>query len=260
MGWDEEDFPNSNKEFRDLVWKDQKLTPKIWQNIRPRLERLLETGRNERLAIEKLQRLSNRKKAIIRLYHRLCRDVMDLPFDHSHLNHLHPDAAGIYALPSIKTLLENDTETFTEEQLIEVAPDARLMVLKWWRDCLKQLLEYAVGGKTSPSNQPDAGAQEVVGPESDTEDAISGSIEVLRATLTRGTSGGIWSFPEIIRHGLSVHFTFSIETLLSRLQQPQPEQRELAERLLTDLSSDLEGARISQLTVDGRNEKKPFVH
>ncbi|KAG8895516.1 hypothetical protein FRC00_007362, partial [Tulasnella sp. 408] len=178
---------------------------------------------------------------------------MDLPLDHSDLSYLPPDVAQIFALPSIETLLENDTETVTEDQWIEVAPDARLVVLKWWRDRLKQLVEYAVGGASSPPNEPNVGAQEVVDPESDTEDAIAGSIEALRATLSRRTE--IWSFPEIIRHCVAYHFRLSIEKLLSKLQQPEPEDQELVKRLLAGLTVDHEGATSSQLIVNSRDER-----
>lgn len=70
MGWEEKDFPMGNKAFRDLVLKDQKLTPKIWQNIKPKLEPMLEKSRLER---ERSLRRRNRDHAVQRFYHQTSR-------------------------------------------------------------------------------------------------------------------------------------------------------------------------------------------
>ncbi|KAG9023642.1 hypothetical protein FS837_005676, partial [Tulasnella sp. UAMH 9824] len=72
-----------NKEFKGLVLKDQKLTPKIWQNIKWKLQPLLETSRNERLEREKRQRRRNRENAISDFYHQIVQKTMCHPFRHS---------------------------------------------------------------------------------------------------------------------------------------------------------------------------------
>ncbi|KAG8918117.1 hypothetical protein FRC00_012850, partial [Tulasnella sp. 408] len=114
MGWDEKDFPMSNKAFRSLVLKGQKLTPKIWENIKPKLEPLLETSRTERLESEKVLRRLTREGAIRRFYREIGRDTMDLPFENPRLDSFLPATEEIHALPSIKLLLQNDTETVEE--------------------------------------------------------------------------------------------------------------------------------------------------
>ncbi|KAG8929354.1 hypothetical protein FRC00_001474 [Tulasnella sp. 408] len=142
-GWDEKDFPIWNKDFRDLVLKDQKLTPKVWQNIKPKLEPLLETHRAERLAEEKEAREWNRRQAIIK----------------SISNWFLPKSSKVLALSSVKPLLENDTETVTEEQWVEVAPEVRLFLKQWWRDSLKQLLG---SGEKAQLRPPHPECQELI--------------------------------------------------------------------------------------------------
>ncbi|KAG9040895.1 hypothetical protein FS837_012964 [Tulasnella sp. UAMH 9824] len=160
MGWDEQDFPTDNKEFRDLVFKDQKLTPKIWQNIKPKLEPLLEAGRNERLEIERWEARAKRGEVIRKSYHQLAQETMGPPFHNCRVDSILTRIEEVFALPSIKPLLENDTETITEAQWIEVVPDVRHIAAKWWRDILKQFVDCLEHSVTAPTNEVTEGDEE----------------------------------------------------------------------------------------------------
>ncbi|KAG8959091.1 hypothetical protein FRC00_001969 [Tulasnella sp. 408] len=267
MGWDEKDFPMANKDFKDLVLKDQKLTPKIWQNIKPKLEPFLETHRADRLAEEKVTREWNRRLAITEFYRQVGRQIVDLPFDHPWLNKFLPGMGKVFAVPSVKLLLENDTETVTDDQWTEVAPEVRLIVSKWWRDSLRQLLlGSAEKSGTAPSDGTnEGGAQGRASEETETEEAIASSIVALRARLSSGTSAfycqaswcsrRVWWFPDLIRHGASQHSCYTMEELSTHFRTPQPECQELIKRALKDLGVDHETVKLSDTLINDQNQK-----
>ncbi|KAG8927602.1 hypothetical protein FRC00_002033 [Tulasnella sp. 408] len=266
MGWDEKDFPMAHKDFRDLVLKDQKLTPKIWQNIKPKLEPLLETHRADRLAEEKVTREWNRRLAITEFYRQVGRQIVDLPFDHPWLSKFLPGMGKVWAVPSVKLLLENDTETVTEDQWTEVAPEVRIIVSKWWRDSLKQLLlGNAEKGGTASSGTNEDGAQGGASEETETEEAIASSIVTLRARLSFATSAfycqaswcsrRVWWFPDLIRHGASQHSCYTIEDLSTQFRPPRPESQELIKRVLKDLGVDHETVKLSDTLINDQNQR-----
>ncbi|KAG9040631.1 hypothetical protein FS837_000377 [Tulasnella sp. UAMH 9824] len=259
LGWDEKDFPISNKEFRDLAFKDQKLTDKIWQNILPKLEAQLETHRNERLELEKEQRRSSRENATTKFYHQVGLEAINLPFELWNLTSLLPEADEVFALPSVKALLENDTETVTEEQWTEVAPDARIFVLKWWRDFLKQLTYRLKNNGTVPPNKT---KQRTEGTTSDAEtpEAISTSIESLQGKLSLTTAAwfcdgchdkNVFWFPHAIRHLWECHGFYGMDSMLQPLRR---DDQKLVLRLLKDSGLDPKTAK-SEHPVEDDNEK-----
>ncbi|KAG9026114.1 hypothetical protein FS837_004741 [Tulasnella sp. UAMH 9824] len=267
IGWDRRDFPMFNKEFRALVFKDQKLTPKIWQNIKCKLEPLLETKRNERLEGEKGQRRRNRESAIRDFYHQIARETMGDPFQGSRVDYIVPNMEEVLALPSIKPLLEEDTETVTEGQWIQVAPDVRYIVAKWWRDTLEQLVDSLEHNDTGArSNKANKGADKTLDstPEIKTEEAILASIEALGSKLSYATSvfrcgdvlhKKVYWFPHNITHGLSGHYRFSMSKLLDKIRPLDSDGQHLVRRLLTDLKLDPETARSSEVVFDDPTQK-----
>ncbi|KAG8969353.1 hypothetical protein FRC05_001092 [Tulasnella sp. 425] len=284
IGWDEKDFPITNKDFRDLVLKDQKLTPKVWQNIKPKLEPLLEATRADRLKRERRQRQDNRENAIRKFYSRIGREAMGLPLDGTLVSSFVPRLQDIFALPSIKPLLEDDTETVTEEQWIEVAPDVRLLVLKCWRDTLKQFTSHLDNGATSSSNEihkevegaasaktetkaetkTQPGTETDTKTETETEDEILSSIDAMKTKLSYATSvfyckGGYcqrvrW-FPDNIKHVRSSHDRNSLNELLDQQPPLQPEGQELVKRLLKDLGLDPETVKASEIHTEDQKRK-----
>ncbi|KIO33108.1 hypothetical protein M407DRAFT_17974 [Tulasnella calospora MUT 4182] len=264
MGWEDKDFPMSNKEFRDLVSLIRGLSIVVWQNIKPKLEPLLESSRNQRLEIEKRQRRNNREDAITKFYTQLGLEVMNLPFEHYRLSSLLPKIEEISALPSIKSLLDNDTETVTEEQWIEVAPIARLLVLTWWRDCLKQLAARLEDGATGSADKTKKRTK-ATKPKAETIEEVSISIEDLRAKLSYTTAvfscekcsskpARVCWFPHAIEHVLLCHYYTSMDEFLNKLQPLQPNGQELVNRLLKELGLDPETAK-SDPPVQNQNEK-----
>ncbi|KAG8945211.1 hypothetical protein FRC04_001117 [Tulasnella sp. 424] len=284
MGWDEKDFPITNKDFRDLVLKDQKLTPKVWQNIKPKLELLLEASRADRLERERKQRQSNRESAIRKFYSQIGREAMGLPFEGPFFSTFVPSFEEIFTLPSIKPLLEDDTETVTEEQWIEVAPDARLLALTGWRETLKRFTSHLENGAMSSSNEThkevegaasaktETKAETKTEPETETdtktetqtEEEILGSIDAMKTKLSYATSmfycrGGyckrVWWFPNNIKHARLYHDCNSLNELLDQQPPLQPEGQELVKRLLKDLGLDPETVKASEIHTEDQNQK-----
>ncbi|KAG8930359.1 hypothetical protein FRC01_002890 [Tulasnella sp. 417] len=255
----------SNQEFRNLVFKDQKLTPKVWKNIKPKVEMLVEARRNTRLqGVEYMKRQwrINRENAIRNRYHGIGIEVMNLPFGHDRLSELLPKIDDVFALPSIKALLEVDTQTITEDQWIEVAPDVRLFALKWWRDCLEQFAGRLEHGVTGSDNETQAKTKAECA-ETETVEAVSVSIEGLRAKLSYATAVfscedyhlmTVYRFPHVINHFLGVHSCRSMDEILDNLRPLQPNGQELVTRLLKDLKLDPETAKLDP-PVEDQNEK-----
>ncbi|KAG8927603.1 hypothetical protein FRC00_002034 [Tulasnella sp. 408] len=262
MGWDEKDFPISNKEFRDLVYKDQKLTAKVWQNIQPKLQVQLETYRAWRLEQEKQQRRSSRESATTKFYHQLGLAVLNLPFEHWDLISVLPKVEEVFAIPSIKALLEDDTETVTEEQWIDVAPDARLFLLKWWRDRLKRLTDRMENNAVAPATKTKRRTKAATS-KTETAEEVSAAIEEMQAKLSFTTAA--WScdgcyhkdvvwFPHAIRHILYCHSPNGMDGVLDILRPLQPNDQKLVERLLKDLKLDPKTAK-TEPPVDDQSQK-----
>ncbi|KAG8911294.1 hypothetical protein FRC01_005794, partial [Tulasnella sp. 417] len=267
LGWERRDLPTDQKEFKELLFKNQKLTPKVWQNIRGRLEVLLEAHRNERLESEKAQRRRNREDAIRDFYPRIARETLGRPFGSSRVVSILPEIQEVFTLPSVKPLLESDTETITEEQLVEVAPDVRYILVKWWRGSLEQLadsLEHGSSARPSDVSGGDGGAMDSdPDPKNDTEEAISDSIKALTAKLSCATSvfhcdtdwcRKISWFPEIVQHGVSYHGHSSISELLRQISPLKSDGQRLVRRLLTDLGLDPETVR-SEVLFEKSNQR-----
>ncbi|KAG8957971.1 hypothetical protein FRC00_003248, partial [Tulasnella sp. 408] len=266
LGWEEKDFPMSNKEFKDLVLKHQKLTPKVWQNIRPKLEALLEPRRNDRLEMERRQRRKKREKAIQELYHKLGLEALNLPFHHYDLISLLLPLDKLFALQSIRALWTNDTETVTEDQWIEVAPEIQLVVLRRWRDCLKQVTARLEDGATASVENAGTRSEETDS-KAEIVEEVSGEIEGLQAKFSYATSafvcegrswpdscGKVFWFPYDISHALSCHRQQSMDGIINILRPLQPNGQDLVKRLLKDLKLDPETTKVDHL-VEDRDER-----
>ncbi|KAG9040346.1 hypothetical protein FS837_000762 [Tulasnella sp. UAMH 9824] len=261
MGWEEKDFPMDNKAFRELVLKDQKLTPKVWQNIKPKLEPMLEKSRLER---ERRLRRLNREDAVRSFYHPMSREITDLPFDITEMGFFPKHFELVMELPPIKALLENDTETITEEQWAEVAPGVRLIAVKWWRDSLKQLVDSLENGSTPESGETNTADQGNVDSETETMGVIFESIEALKARLSKATS--VFSctvrfcrttacFHQGIMHTFSAHGWSSPDGLFSYMQPLRPEGQTLVKRLLKDLHFDPVTVNSSEVVSEDQSQK-----
>ncbi|KAG8932685.1 hypothetical protein FRC00_014321 [Tulasnella sp. 408] len=246
MGWDEKDFPISNKEFRDL----------------PKLEAQLENYRNYRLEQEKQQRRSERESTTTKIYHQLGLAVLNLPFEDWDLISVLPKVEEVFAIPSIELLLANDTETVTEEQWIDVATDARLFLLKWWRDCLKQLTDRMENNATAPANETKRRTKAATS-KTETAEEVSTSIEDLQAklflTMTVWSCDGCYDenvfwFPHAIKHIVCCHPFGGMDGMINMLLPLRPDDQKLVERLLKDLELDPKTAK-SEPSVEDQNEK-----
>ncbi|KAG8924481.1 hypothetical protein FRC01_011445, partial [Tulasnella sp. 417] len=266
LGWESRDFPMSNKEFRDLVFKDQKLTPKVWQNIKWKLEQLLDDSRKKRLEKEKMERRNNRKSAICEFYHQIARETMGHLFEYSSVGSILPEIEEVLALPSVKPPLESDTETVTKDQWVEAAPDVRYIVVKWWRDILERLvysLEHGATAQHSEIAKRDNGKM-ASSSENDAEEAILSSIKGLRTKLSSATvffccndwfCKQVYRFPHSIKHALSHHSCSGIGPLLSQMQPLDSDGQDLVQRLLKDLKLQPETVRLSEVVFEEGDQK-----
>ncbi|KAG9019068.1 hypothetical protein FRB90_006811 [Tulasnella sp. 427] len=247
LGWDEKDLPMSNKEFKGIVFKNQKLTPKVWQNILPKLEPLLDACRTNRLAEEKIKRKSNREAAI----REFARQTGLAAIDSASIEPTYLRTTllpSIMNLPSVKSLIEEDTQTVTAEQWIDVAPEVRLFIIKWWRDCLHKVVA-AVEGEDIKSTKVKKGTkvEEDNGHTEDDEDAILTAVEALRTPLAYATSvfackahycTGIMPFSEAVQHALRWHSVHKIENQLDQTRPIGPEGKALVKKILGELGFD----------------------
>ncbi|KAG9019067.1 hypothetical protein FRB90_006810 [Tulasnella sp. 427] len=269
LGWEEKDFPMDNKDFRDLVCKDQKLTPKIWQNVHPKLDPLLQAGRATRLREEALKRLATRKRAIRSFYHQIGTDTMDLPFKIYDLDSFMPEFEGILELPSVKPLVEEDSETVTEAQWIDVAPGVRKIVIRWWRDALKKVVNALQGEDVLPKVENSDGSlvkQEVVDnyDHDEKDDTFCPEIRTMRAQLACATSafvsGSRWDptvewFPQMFRPRF---YQPTIDSGIQSQRPITPDSKKLIKRILADLGFDNpETVRSEEILND--NQKKVYL-
>ncbi|KAG8924479.1 hypothetical protein FRC01_011443 [Tulasnella sp. 417] len=287
LGWERRDFPMDKKEFKDLVLKDQKLTPKgqsrksrkttpthettplsiaVWQNIKGKLELHLEDSRNERLKSEKIQRRRNREGAIRKFYHGIAQEVTRLRFQDAMGDSILPEFEDVLTLPSVKPLLESDTETVTEEQWHEAAPHVRYIILKWWRDTLEQLVDRWEHGTTARPNEShnESGTAVNLDSENDTEEVILSSIEAFSTKLSYATGAfrcifhwckKMYWFPDNLNHGLSCHKCSSVSELLNQTQPLGSDVQNLVQRLLADLKLDPETIRSSEFVFEDQEQK-----
>ncbi|KAG8924480.1 hypothetical protein FRC01_011444 [Tulasnella sp. 417] len=259
LGWEPRDFPMGDKAFKDLVSKDQKLTPKVWKNVKSKLEPMLEKSRNNRLEKERSSRKWNRRMAVSKFYHRMSREILDLPFKDSESPVPRPSEA-FFELQPISLLLGNDTETVTQEQWVEVAPDVRSIVVEWWQDALQEMADRLQNSTLAEPYETIIEFRHATGSEME-------SIEALKTKLSRATSafrcslaycGRVVWFPYIIQHGLSVHKeSRSSGLVLPNMEPLQPKGQELVKRLLKDLNIDPETPQWSE-TEHYLNQQKWF--
>ncbi|KAG8918636.1 hypothetical protein FRC00_012249, partial [Tulasnella sp. 408] len=229
-----------------------------WQNIKWKLEPLLETSRNERLEREKRQRRRNRENAIRAFYHQIAQKTMGYPFQNSRVGSILPETEEILALPSIQLLLEEDTETVTEGQWIQVAPDVQYIVTIWWRDTLEQLvdsLESDTGTRPDEASKRDQGTLDSTA-KNETDEMILASIEAFKIKLSSLKSvfccsdrhrRKLYWFPNNITHGLSSHNFSSRSSLLDKIQPLDSYGQHLVQRLLLDLRLDPEMVNPSEV-------------
>ncbi|KAG9021776.1 hypothetical protein FS837_006990 [Tulasnella sp. UAMH 9824] len=162
----------------------------------------------------------------------------------------------------MRSLLKNDTETVTEDQWIEVAPEIRLLVLRRWRDSLQQLTARLEDGGMASVENTGTGSK-ATDPKAQTEEAVSDEIEGLRVKFSYATSafvcmsescGKVFWFPHVIRHGFWSHYRRSMDRVIEILQPLESDGQDLVKRLLKDLKLDPETATLDGL-IEDQDEK-----
>lgn len=145
-----------------------------------------------------------------------------------------------------------------------MAPDARLIAVKWWRDSLKRLVNRLEDESTPEPSGTRTEDQAAVDSEKETTDAICESIEVLNAKLSKATSVFCCTvkfcrttacFHQSVRHTFSVHRWFNKDGLFQYMQPLRPEGQKLVKRLLKDLKFDPETVKSSEVVAEDQSQK-----
>ncbi|KAG8958404.1 hypothetical protein FRC03_009172 [Tulasnella sp. 419] len=147
LGWKEEDFPSMySSQWTKLTRKHQALTDKVWKNLYPKLQPLLEARRTARLEREKADRRVQRRIRIEDLYQKYQKSKNQDDI-------FYPMAGRILAIPCIKDLLKDDvTGEITEarweacipqleETLQEETKKLLQDVTSWYKRCLPITLQ-----------------------------------------------------------------------------------------------------------------------
>ncbi|KAG8958811.1 hypothetical protein FRC00_002257 [Tulasnella sp. 408] len=245
-GWDLIDIPSlDSREFRDLVYKDQQLTPKIWQNIKPKLEPLLQKKREQRLEQERRNRRRKRGQAVFSLYHQTARDTLSLGPDPWNLSSFIPDQRSVTALPRVQEMLEVDTETITKEQWLEVEDEVRTFIGRHWIIVLRKVLYVIETGSAPPAGIPTNPNEE------ESDQNIFDGIVAIRAKLAIVTASFVcksdsckeihW-FPGVFLHGFCQNPAEDLSGLLRSCDPLDAEKKRLVNRMLDDLGLDRESA------------------
>ncbi|KAG8958813.1 hypothetical protein FRC00_002259, partial [Tulasnella sp. 408] len=251
-GWNPIDFPTIDdcKEFRELAFKDQQLTPKIWNNIKPKLEPLVQRNRDARLEVERARRRRQRDEAISVLYLQTARETLALSCDTRDLQPYFPHKRLINALPCVEALFEADIETITGDKWLEVVDEVCTFIRRHWRKILKQIALVVETG-TAP---PEGFHNEVE--TDDSEEKVVEDIDAITAKLARVSAAFIckaesckeihW-FPSILTcsplQNPSADFTGTL-----RFCEPLGAERErLVNRMLVDLGLDVENTTKSDV-------------
>ncbi|KAG9019065.1 hypothetical protein FRB90_006808 [Tulasnella sp. 427] len=237
-GWDPIDFPSlDDRDFRTLVYKDQQITAKIWQNIKPKLEPLIQRKRDIRLEREKQNRRRQRMQATASLYLRTAQNTVAISIRPWTLSLLIPEHRLIHASPPVKELLELDMETVTAEHWLDVADDVRLFVRRHWKVVQQNVLDI-VEGRTALMH-----AEGAIQEDGDNE-SLAQDIEEITKKLASVTAAFVcksgacrtvhW-FPEMFDH-LSSSCRGQVFNQILKLCEPLDEQRrQLVRRMVADI-------------------------
>ncbi|KAG8932683.1 hypothetical protein FRC00_014319 [Tulasnella sp. 408] len=245
-GWDLIDIPSlDSREFRDLVYKDQQLTPKIWQNIKPKLEPLLRKKRDQRLEQERQNRRWKREQAVFSLYCQTAHDILSLPPGPWNVLSFIPDQGSITSLPRVQGMLEADTETITKEKWLEVEDEVGTLIRRHWVIILRKVLSVIETGRAPPAGIPASPNEE------ETDQEVIDHIVAIRAKLAIVTASFVcksdyckeihW-FPGVLLHGYSRNPAEDLSGLLRACEPLDPEKKKLVTHMLDDLGLDRESA------------------
>ncbi|KIO33063.1 hypothetical protein M407DRAFT_17938 [Tulasnella calospora MUT 4182] len=264
VGWDERDFPLEQREYRDLVYRDQKLTPKVWQAIRPRLESMIVKRREERLEEERQALMKNRKRLFGELYAQLVESLLGLPNDYMERVPYVPGVEEVWNLPWVQSHMDQINEALSVEEWREdIADDLRLFILDQWRNFLRNLVEILEGqALTTPSSHVPLLQDEMIPggrisrSSKDGIEAINDDIDVLKNRLSLATSAfdcqcglfdSVMWFPDVLKHGLLYHDWTYPQQFLQHLIPFSRRADGLVQSLLRGLRLDPNSATIGEL-------------
>lgn len=257
-GWNLVDLPpKSCKEFRALAFKDQKLTPKVWQNIEPKLELLLQKQRDARLEKERIERRLQRSQAVSYLYLQTASETLGLYRETSGLRRFIPKQSSITALPRVEEMLEADTDTITNDQWLEVVYEVRALIWLHLRSVLRQIIAAVETSKGQPG-----GVQNKID-DDDSAMKIAEDIQAMMRRLSRVTAAFVcmsstcmdvqW-FPDSVPmpckdlHWFHLGFptpcysAIGVGTLFQGCEPLNEERKQLVKRMVVDLGLEVDTA------------------
>ncbi|KAG9042424.1 hypothetical protein FS837_010890 [Tulasnella sp. UAMH 9824] len=203
----------------------------LWQNIKPKLEPLLQEQRDQRLEQERITRRWKRGRAVSILYQQTARDTLSLKSDQWNASHI-PNEGSITALPRVQEMLEADTETITKEQWLEVEDEVRILIRRHWRIVLQKVLSVVETG-----NAPPAGIPVNLNDDDDDHELVE-DIAAIRAKLALVTA----SFVCTSRATGEIHWFPDVSGLPPAYLPLNADRKKLVTRMLGDLGLDPQSA------------------
>lgn len=154
----------------------------VWQNIKPKLELLLQKQRDARLEKERIERRLQRSQAVSSLYLQTASETLGLYRETSGLRRFIPEQSSITALPRVEEMLDADTDTITNDQWLEVVDEVRALI--WLH--LGSVLRQIIAAVETSKGQPEGVQNEIDDDDSATK--IAEDIQAMMRRLSRVTA------------------------------------------------------------------------
>lgn len=212
-----------------------------WENLRPKLEPVLEKFREERLSKEKQMRKMKRMATLYSFYSKITRDITGYSPDESYSSA--PSSSEFYKHSVIADLIQIDTADVTEETWMTVANEVHDFVLRKHHDTLKKLADILDGTNlipeplmgefvSTPSEQQD---QEAVGPvpERAEVERLSQRVSLATSVFRCDCEEQVLWFPNLL-----YHTKWSHSNSCDKLKPMAPKEEAFVIRLLQDLGLD----------------------
>ncbi|KAG8897631.1 hypothetical protein FRC00_004013, partial [Tulasnella sp. 408] len=202
-----------------------------WQNIKPKIEPLLQEKRDERLEEERWMRRRQRGWAVSALYRQTARDTLSLTPGQWNVSYI-PEEESITALPRVEEMLEADTGTITKEQWLDVEDEVRILIRRHWLIVLRKVLSVVETGNAPPAEIP------INHNENENDHKLIEDIATTRAKLALVTA----SFVCTTSATGEIHWFPDVSGLPPSYLPLDADRKKLVSRMLGDLGLDPESA------------------
>lgn len=209
---------------------------------------MLQISKSKRLEREREARLRTRLLSLTELLQTTAADVLDFIPSVKHKTFYIPENIELSKIPTIKSFLENDTDSTADSFWPEVTTDVRTIIAQHWRDFLVNLIEavltpglcaFDAAPEPSECGAVDSGHQE-------DESTVMAEVAAITDRLSRVTGlfkcyksccPQIGSLLETLDHAFQFH-NVSPADVPKWLVPITAEEQQLISRLMTDLGMD----------------------